>query len=218
MGFREDYDKLIELVATKDNSDDILKAKEEFWKLTGKVHADESYFEMRMSAFFDWYIFDRNLGWQTHLENLLAHGSALSDDEKSTYKGFLNNIHSIFTVKEITPGGMKIRDLFTKIYYYLNGNDASLGFYKDAVFEGRIFPYKGGFYLSPSLCFHPKDSKEIIKHVLKMARKAGDANILPLIHRLAHMNLKWETYRNIKVKDIYKFEEYGNVHWWNLWL
>lgn len=215
MGFKEDYNKLIGILATDEKADDILKAKEEFWKLTGKMHGDEPFFEMRMSAFFDWYIFDRNIGWQTPLENLLAHGFVLSDDEKNTYKGFLNNIHSIFIVKEITPDGMQIRDLFTKIYYSMNGDDASLGFYKNAVFEGRIFPYKGGFYLSPSLCFHPKDSKGIIKHILKMARKAGDTNILPLIHRLAHMNLKWETYRNIKVKDIYKFEEYRERRWWH---
>lgn len=219
MGFREDYDKLIELVATKDNSDDILKAKEEFWKLTGKMYGDEPSFEMRMSAFFDWYVFDREVNGKTPLESLLAQagtneGRQLTE-EAEIYKSFLDNIHSIFVVKSIMPDAMKIRDLFTKSIYFLNGEDAPLGFYKNAVFEGRVFHYKDGLYLSPALCFHPKDSKGIIKYILKMARKSGETNILPLIHRLSHMNLKWETYRNIKVKDIYKFEEYGERRWWH---
>lgn len=219
MGFREDYDKLIELVATKDKADDILKAKEAFWKLTGKMYGDEPSFEMRMSAFFDWYVFDREVNGKTPLESLLAQGETNEGrqltEETEIYKSFLDNIHSIFVVKSIMPNAMKIRDLFTKSIYFLNGEDAPLGFYKNAVFEGRVFHYKDGLYLSPALCFHPKDSKRIIKYILKMARKAGETNILPLIHRLSHMNLKWETYRNIKVKDIYKFEEYENKTWWN---
>lgn len=211
MGFREDYDKLIELVATKDNSDDILKAKEEFWRLTGKMYGDEPSFEMRMSAFFDWYVFDKEVNGRTPLEAFLSD----SDGKKEVYRDFLNNIHSIFTIKRITHDGMKVKDLFTKNVYFLNGEDASLGFYKDAVFEGRIFSYKDDLYLSPAQCFHPMDSKRIIKYILKMARKAGETDILPLIHRLSHMNLKWETYRNIKVKDIYKFEEYRERRWWH---
>ncbi|HLB05915.1 MAG TPA: hypothetical protein VJL62_04290 [Thermodesulfobacteriota bacterium] len=216
MGFREDYDKLIELVATKDKADDILKAKEEFWKLTGKMYGDEPSFEMRISAFFDWYVFDKKINGATPLGTFLAEESEGYEGEKEIYQDFLNNIHSIFIVKSITSDAMKIRDLFTKSIYFLNGEDAPLGFYKNAVFEGRIFHYKDGLSLSPALCFHPKDSKRIINYILNMARKAGETNILPLIHRLSHMNLKWETYRNIKVKDIYKFEEYGERRflWW----
>lgn len=218
MGFREDYDKLIGTVATEDKAGDILKAKEEFGNLTGKMYGDEPIFEMRMNAFFDWYAFDRKMGGGTQLDLLLSDTGKLSDAEKEVYKGFVSNLHSIFIVRKITPAGMKIRDLFTKEYYTLNSEGASLGFYKDAVFEGRILPYKGEFYLSPALCFHPKDSKGTIKYVLTQARKSGETNILPLVHRLAHMNLKWETYRNIKVRDIYKFEEYGKPGFWWRWL
>ena len=215
MGFREDYDKLIEKAVTEDKADDIVKAKDEFWKLTGKMHGDEPSFEMRMSAFFDWYVFDRRVNGATPLETFLSQGISLNEEEMRIYQGFMNSIHSIFIVKSIMPKGMKVRDLFTKNFYFLNGEDASLGFYKNAVFEGRVFSHEGNFYLSPALCFHPKDSKKIIKYILKNARKTGETNILPLIHRLSHMNLKWDTYRNVKVKDIYKFEEYENRTWWN---
>lgn len=218
MGFKEDYDKLIGMLATEEKAGDILKAKEEFGKLTGKMYGDEPSFEMRMNAFFDWYVFDRKIDGVTQLDLLLSGDRELPDERKEVFKGFADNIHSIFIVKKITPAGMKIRDLFTKEYYSLNSEDASLGFYKDAVFEGRVIQYKGEHYLSPALCFHPKDSKAIIKHVLTQVRKAGETTILPLIHRLAQMNLKWETYRNIKVKDIYKFDEYGKPGFWWKWL
>lgn len=211
MGFREDYDRLIEMLATEDKADDILKSKEEFWKLTGRVHGDEPSYEMRLHAFFEWYIFDRKTDGKTIFEAFLSENSA----EENIYKDFQKNVHSIFLVKSITPGGMRIVDLFTKEPYFLKGEDASLGFYRNAVFEGRMFSYNGAFYLAPSLCFHPKDSKEIIKYILKKARKDGESDILPLINKLSLMNLKWETYRNIKVKDIYKFEEYENRSWWD---
>lgn len=215
MGFREDYDRLIEVLATEEKADEVLKAKDEFWKLTGKMHGDEPSFEMRMSSFFDWYVFDRKVDGRTPLEGLLAQEGTVGSEEAGVYNDFLDNIHSIFIVKSISPDGIRIRDLFTRDYYFLNGDDASLGFYKNAVFEGRVLPYKGGLYLSPALCFHPKDSKKVIKFVLKKARKGGETDIFPLIHRLSHMNLKWETYRNVKVKDIYRFEEYENRSWWN---
>ncbi len=215
MGFREDYDKLIELVATEEKATEIMHAKIEFWRATGKMHGDEPSFDMRMNAFFDWYLFDKKINGVTPLETFLAEESEEYEGGKEICQDFLNNIHSIFIVKRITWDVMKVRDLFTNIDYFLNMEDGSSGFYKGAVFEGRVLPYKGGLYLSPALCFHPKDSKRIIKYILKMARKAGETNILPLIHRLSHMNLKWETYRNIKATDIYKFEECENKTWWD---
>jgi hypothetical protein len=214
MGFREDYEKLIEIVATEEKATEIMHAKIEFWKATGKMHGDEPSFEMRMNAFFDWYVFEKKVRGLTPLEALLAEGSEEHESDREVYQDFLKNIHSIFIVKKITAGVMKVKDLFTNSDYFLNNEDGYSGFYKDAVFEGRILPYKGGLYLSPALCFHPKDSKRIIKHVLKMASKAGEIDILPLIHRLSSMNLKWESYRNVKVRDIYKFEEYGESRWW----
>ena len=218
MGFREDYDKLIEMVATEDNATEIMHAKIEFWKSTGKMHGDEPSFEMRMSAFFDWYVFDKKVNGVTQLEAFLTEDSDKHEDEKKIYRDFLNNIHSIFEVKKITQDIMKVRDLFTQTDYLLLIEDGSPGFYNGSIFEGRILPYEGELYLSPALCFHPKDSRVIIKHVFNTVRKAGETDILPLIHRLSYMNLKWETYRNIKVRDIYRFEEYGDIHWWNLWL
>lgn len=212
MGFREDYDRLIELLATEERADDIVKAKDDFWKATGKVYGEEHSFEMRVRAFFDWYVFDRKVDGKTPLDDLITKDPGEAD----IYKDFLNSIHSIFMVKRIAPGGMRILDLFTKELYFLEGD--SVGFYKNAVFEGRLFPYKGSYFLSPALCFHPKNSKGIIKFVLKSARKSDETDILPLIHTLSHMNLKWETYRNIKVRDIYRFEEYEKRRWWNWWL
>lgn len=218
MVFREYYDRLIEMLATEDNATEIMHAKIEFWRATGKMHGDEPSFESRMAAFFDWYLFEKKVNGVTPLEAYLAEEPEEIEIEREIYREFLNNIHSIFIVKEIAYNAIKVRDLFTRLDYFLNIEGGSTGFYRGAVFEGRILPYKGRLYLSPALCFYPKESRRIIKHLFNMVRKAGETGILPLIHRLAYMNLKWETYRNIKVRDIYKFEEYGNVRWWNLWL
>ena len=218
MGFREDYDRLIEMAATEDKATEVMHAKIEFWKATGKMHGDEPSFEIRMSAFFDWYVFDKKIDGMTQLEAILSEDSGKEEDYKDIYREFLKNIHSIFVVKKITHERMKVRDLLTQDDYFLNMEDGLTGFYKGAVFEGRILPYKGELYLSPAVCFHPKDSRGIIKYVLKKAAKAGETDILPLIHRLSYMNLKWETYRNIKVRDIYRFEEYGDIRWWHTWI
>ena len=215
MVFREYYDRLIEMLATEDNATEIMHAKIEFWRATGKMHGDEPSFESRMAAFFDWYLFEKKVNGVTPLEAYLAEEPEEIEIEREIYREFLNNIHSIFIVKEIAYNAIKVRDLFTRLDYFLNIEGGSTGFYRGAVFEGRILPYKGRLYLSPALCFYPKESRRIIKHLFNMVRKAGETGILPLIHRLAYMNLKWETYRNIKVKDIYKFEEYGERRWWH---
>ena len=215
MSFREDYDRLIEMLITEEKATEIMHAKIEFWRATGKMHGDEPSFESRMAAFFDWYLFDNKVDGLTPLEAFLNEDFDEHEDEREIYNEFLNNIHSIFIVKKIAYNAIKVRDIFTRLDYTLNIEEGSTGFYSGAVFEGRILPYKGGLYLTPALCFHPKGSRGIIKHVFNMVRKAGETDILPLIHRLSHMNLKWETYRNIKVSDIYKFEEYGERRWWH---
>ena len=40
---------------------ELKKAKQEFFETTGPVHEDDAFYETYMTAFIEWYLFDRDL-------------------------------------------------------------------------------------------------------------------------------------------------------------
>lgn len=52
-------DKLVESVTTKQFSEEVVKAKEEYSSKVGGIFEDDKSFENRMVSFMEWYCFDR---------------------------------------------------------------------------------------------------------------------------------------------------------------
>ncbi|MEE9165568.1 MAG: hypothetical protein V3U15_04830, partial [Nitrospinota bacterium] len=57
--FQEYMDKLVEAVTTKEFSEEVIKAKKEYFSKVGEIFEDDKYFENKMVSFTEWYCFDR---------------------------------------------------------------------------------------------------------------------------------------------------------------
>ncbi len=202
--FQEYFDRIVEYT-TGGDSPEIEKAKRDYFKLTGEVNEDDRSFEIRLATFLDWYIFDRLLEGlkktpaQAFYDSL---DSSTPKDDRDIYEGMLSTIHSIFQIRKFTEVGVYVRDLFNKKRYFIEER-RSIGCSEQDILEGRLIPFKGSYYFSEALYAYPREAGRFIKGEIKKARKAGKS-IAGLIQRLSQLNLKFERYHRIDVREIYK--------------
>lgn len=198
------FDRIVEYV-TGEDSPEIEKAKEDYFKLTGEVYEDDKSFEIRLAGFLDWYIFDRPLEGikktpaQAFYDSL---DSSAPKEERYIYEGMLSTIHSIFQIRKFVEAGVYVKDLFNKKEYFIEER-RSIGFSEKDILEGRLIPFKGRYYFTEALYAYPREVGRFIKGEIKKARKAGKS-ITGLIQRLSQLNLKFERYHRIDIREIYK--------------
>ena len=205
--FHEYMDRLVEEVTTKEFSEEVIKAKNEYFSKIGVIFEDDKSFENRMISFIEWYCFDRIS--EKHQKSPLEHfidtnTPTWSNEELDIYTGFLNNIHSIFYIKKLKKGETIIKDICNSNKFSISQNQPNLFFQKGDVFEARLIPFKEEYFFSGSFCFHPTQLYRKIKKELKK-RSSNQAEKLEFLFILSSMSLKLERSRQINYKDIYAF-------------
>jgi len=202
--FQQYFDRIVEYV-TGEDSPEIEKAKEDYFKLTGEVYEDDKSFEIRLAGFLDWYIFDRPLEGikktpaQAFYDSL---DSSTPKEERDIYEGMLSTIHSIFQIRKFVETGVYVKDLFYKKEYFIEER-RSIGFSEKDILEGRLIPFRGRYYFTEALYAYPREVGRFIKGEIEKARKAGKS-ITGLIQRFSQLNLKFERYHRIDIREIYK--------------
>ena len=130
--FYEYMERLIEAVTTKDFSEEVIKAKEEYFSKAGGIFDDDKSFENRMVSFTEWYCFDRRSKkyQKIPLDHFIdANTPTWNKEEIDIYTGFLKNIHSIFHLKKIQKGQVVIKDLHDSKKFTVSQKQSNL-FYK----------------------------------------------------------------------------------------
>src|SRR5438132_10857911 len=130
--------------------DDIVAAKQEYFAFTGEVFEDDSCFESRMQSFFNWYLLDRATGDPplTPAQRFLKEqGAHLSGPEKAVFMGFTNSRHSLYEIRNIGVGLIKVRDDQVKVRDAFSGKDFIVterrklpGLDKGDLIEARLLP------------------------------------------------------------------------------
>lgn len=191
---------------------DVLAAKAEYFALTGEVFDDDRSFEPRMAAFLEFYLFDRKVPGkgQTPAELYLAEkGPQLGAEERGCLEGFAKTLHSLFEVRKVVAGAIRVRDLFTGADHEVYERRSVAGLAKGDILEARLVPYAGRELFAPAFCYHPKEARKAILKEVKRQKKKPDPDFTPerLIYTLSRMALKVERYRNIAVEAIYTFDQ-----------
>ncbi len=188
---------------------EISRAKDEFLDNTGIIHTDDSFYEMKMAVFWDWFLFDRPLqnGNRTYDSPLVyyykSRDSCIPQKEIEVYSKFSENIHSLFVVKKFKKNELVVKDLYSKKKYVCQ--DINFTFNKGQVIEARIIPFNGHFTTTGAYLFHPEEILSFIKKRIKLLQKSKEP-LLPFIHKLAYCHSKSLQYRHIQSQSIYQQE------------
>lgn len=208
-GYQPYLDRIVAVYGSEAYRDELRRAKAEFFRLTGEVHEDDSFYELRMATFFDWYLFDRPMEGDVRSpvhRYVLEHRLSMAPEERATFEGFLDNIHSLFEVRRRKPGHVVLKDLLAGEKHVVVERRMRSTLDKGDLLEARLIPFGGELYFTRGLCFYPREARRYILREARRARKAGGDEPAELIRRLAYLRYLQERFRHVDVKRIYSEE------------
>lgn len=208
-----DIEKIIEKIlnhfAGKEFSEELEKAKKEFFDhaIMDQDRADQ--YELRMNQFFDWYFFSRRLSnfGQTPLEAcLLVRELRFTDSELILLHTLKKNVHSLFEFIKIKNKDVYVKDIIKNTKILVKDSNVLFGFNEEEIFEARLILIEGHWQFLKGFCFHPVSVKKIIHTEVKKFRKNTDLDPEAFIFKLMKMRYKFEQYKHVKPEMIYSQE------------
>jgi hypothetical protein len=189
--------------------EEIFTAKTEFFENSGVLDENAPQYELRMSQFFDWYFFSRDLrGYgQTPLESLfMTRELRFSPGEVELIDKLKQHRHSLFEFIKMKGQDVFIRDLLKGDKITVRECPYTTGFNSDEIFEARLLPFEDTWIFTKGFCFHPVDARKFILSEVKRHRKDSDLNPEDLMLTLIKMRYRSERYRHVRVDLIYSHE------------
>jgi len=202
-------DKILNHFAGPDFQEEVRLAKSDFFDNAGILDERSEQFELRMSQFFDWYFFTRELrGFsQTPLESVhMARPLRFTDEEQQAIDAMKNHRHSLFEFQKIKGNDIYLKDLLRGDKIVVKECPWTFGFDSDELFEARLVPQRDNWYFMKGFCFHPREAKKFILSEVKSHKKDPDLNPEDMMLRLIKMRYKFERYRHVKIDLIYSSE------------
>ena len=211
------YETLLAWASKDRYRDDIIAAKAEYFAVTGEVFTDDACYESRMQGFFNWYLLDRRSGEppMTPAQRfLLEEGAGLALGDKPVYMGFTQSKHSLYEVRRVGVGLIKVRDDLVKVRDAFTGDDLIVterrhlpGIERGDLLEARLLPVGDVLHFSPAFIYHPRASRPLIWKEIKKRKKAGTLDPRAFLWELERMSLHLERFRNIPLETIYNFAQ-----------
>lgn len=197
-------DYVLNHYTTGDFFDDLKKAKDRYFSLTGKLDEDKDEFESRMNCFNDWYIFQyRHQDGSKVIEDYIRTNEL--DEELS--QALLNVNHSLFEFSKISfRKQIVLKDILHDEKVVLTKNHPNISLMVGDVFTGRVIKYKGENYLLRGLCTLPQGVKSILKKQSKKVRKMNSFDEeLNFLLQLEALKTKSMHYSHIDPSKIFIF-------------
>lgn len=202
-------EKILAHFAGEQFRDEVRVAKSEFFDNAGILDEHSEQFELRMSQFFDWYFFTRELkGYaQTPLDAVfMARELRFTPEEMKLIDQLKQHRHSLFQFIKLKDGDLTIKDLIQNKKLVVKGSPWTFGFDPEEIFEARLIPDGDNWIFTKGFCFHPQDAKKYILAEIKRHRKDPDLDPEDMMLKLLKMRYKFERYRHVKIDMIYSNE------------
>lgn len=199
-------EKILKVFAGPQFQDELNRAKRNFFESTVPNEENPELFDQRMSQFFDWYFFTREMeGFgQTPLD--ICEGSRelrFSPSEKNKLTAMRIHRHSIFQFIKLKGEDVYIKDLMRNEKLIVKKSRQIFGFDTEEFFEARLIPQEDSYVFARGFCFHPASAQKFILGEIKKHKKNPDLNPEDFLLRLIKMRYKFEQYRHVKPEMIY---------------
>ncbi len=204
------YDGLVEKIlkyfAGPHMKDELVMAQKEFFGNSGTLDEQSENYELRMSQFYDWYFFTRELKGYGHtpLESChLVRELRFSEDEVQHIETLKKFRHSLFEVSKIKGAEITIVDLFAKEKIVIKQEQQVQGFEQGEIFEVRLIAQGKTWFFTKGFCFHPEEARRFIQNEVKKHIKDPDLDRDLFMLRLIKMKYKFEQYRHVSPDMVY---------------
>ncbi|MBX3040046.1 MAG: hypothetical protein KF789_04980 [Bdellovibrionaceae bacterium] len=202
-------DKILQHFAGPTFKDELEMAKKEFFGTQNLLEEHSDRFEQRMTQFFDWYFFTRELSGygRTPLE-VCDQERALrfSPEEAATLSALRSHRHSLFEFQKLKGEDVYLKDLLKNEKIIVQKSPWIYGFDGKEIFEARLVPDEKAWVFTRGFCFHPETATKFIQDEIKRHRKNPDLDPDELMLKLAKMRSKCEQYKHVRPEMIYSHE------------
>lgn len=186
--------------------DELVKAKEIYIGLTGKLNDDDEEYEARMNLFNDWYLFNyRRTDGRRFVDDYAAHNDFNNDKE------FANSIlqvnYSLFHFKKTNfRKEIVLKDILHSEKVVLSKNNRFLGLVEDDLFVGRVFNYVERGYFLKGVCTLPKNVLSNLKKESRKVRKlASQEEEEKFLLKLENLKVRSKNYGHVDANKIFVF-------------
>jgi hypothetical protein len=212
MTYAQFHERLLSWATEGSRGEDLLAAKAAHFGARGEPHEEDRSYEVRVNAMLDFYLFDWRpaAGAPSTLEQFLGEaGGGLTAEELAAYRALGGAQHSLFEVRRITDGNVRVRDAFGGKDHDVTERRNVAGLEKGDLIEARLMPYQGTLLFSGAFLYHPREARKAVlaevKRLRKAAGKQGRPDVRAFLDLLARMAMKLERYRNVRLESIYDF-------------
>jgi hypothetical protein len=189
---RENFDQAIFNYSKGVFENVYLKAKDEFFNLTGPTHSDHENFEQRMDSFYEWYFFN-------YSESKILKDYTISDP---FFKDFKYSLFE-YTGKNLR-GRSVFKDFIGKEKIIMPKGVLPPGPSKDDIIVGRFINHEDGHYLLPGFFILPGKVKSILKREARRIAKVNDEDKKEeFLLKIEALYNKWRSYNHLDPAKIF---------------
>jgi hypothetical protein len=212
MTLQQLHERLLAWATAEARKERLLEARRLHFDAYGEPHEEDRTYEARQNGMLDFYLYDfrpAGGGGSTLEEFLASEENGLEPGERAAFQNLARNVHTLFEVRRIAEGQVRLRDAFTGMDFDVVERRQLVGLDKGDVLEARLLPHDGALVFSGAFLYHPREARKPIlaevKRRKKAAGKGGHPDVQGLLAQLSRMAFKLERYRNVRLESIYDF-------------
>lgn len=204
---RQVLDNILEVYTQEDFKNQLIVAKEKYFKMTGAVNDDDDDFEARMNLFNEWYLFDYIASG--HTQPYLYQYIERSDFDPVLAQAFRDVNFSLFEYnKKNFRKQVVIEDHIKNEKFVLHNPEGDLGVVPKDLFIGRIIPIKEENFLLRGMCLLPLEVRPtLIKECKRLRKLKNPQEEKNFLINLENLKTKWRRYGHIDSNKIFVFQK-----------
>jgi hypothetical protein len=174
-------DRLVEYIEDSQFEADLRRAKKEYFGTPVPRFKDEAEYDLNVSNFLDWYIFDRPVRYKNKTPLVLyieEMGEEFNEEEGALYRDFLDSRYSLFRLRKKTGSGCYLEDLLSDRIFFVGELKLLPKFTKNNHLAARILKFRDDFKLASALDLIPEKVGQFLIDYLLMLQEEGKAESL----------------------------------------
>lgn len=201
---RSILDDAVTKFSSNEYYDKLRSAKEEYFKLAGKLSEEDDDYESRMNGFVYWYITQRDFDDNGPLIKKFVNEISIEENQKDS---MLSINHSLFEYRGQNLFKKHVfKDILHNTKFYIPKNEFTLQLVKDDLFIARTISHEGKTMLLDDISVLPYDARGPLVKESKKVRKLNDRKRdMQFLLRIEALKTKWRQYGHIDPKKIFVF-------------
>lgn len=184
--------------------DQVVKARKEYFELTGQANEEDDDYELRMRSFNDWFIMHYPLEKNVTALELYLKNNSIDVEIQNSLQNFSYSIFE-FSGKNLS-GKLVVKDLLHNEKLVFTDHSSVVPVFKGDLFIGRLIKVGGDYFLMNGMCILPGEGKPIIKKQVKKVRKlAQPENENKFLLELEYLKTRWKRFGHVDASKIFVF-------------